>query len=766
LNKPTAYKIHIQGLVQGVGFRPFIYRLATQNRLKGWVVNRNDGVVVQVHAEAETVKQFISQIRAYAPEASRIRNIDWQASEYEQASDFQIIASTDHSRQITDISPDIAVCPQCLEDMRRQPHRIYYPFINCTHCGPRFSIIRELPYDRPNTTMSSFTMCRVCAEEYQDVNDRRFHAQPVACNHCGPTYEYYQQGRIIRDTTRMLTQLASALQKGWIIAIKGIGGFHLMCDATNEKSVARLRRIKKRDARPFACMFADEETIREYAHLGERELHSLTSWRRPIVLLRQKKPLAPSVNSPLDTLGAMLPYMPVHHMLFDEVDLPALVMTSANFSQEPLIADNQSAYHKLGRHTDAFLFHNRTIYNRVDDSVVRIIDGAEQAQRRSRGYAPEPILLGRRVEGILATGAEMKNTFCLGRGDQAILSQHVGDLKNHDAYDFYTSNIERFLALFRMEPHVVVSDIHPDYFSTRFARNFVSQRNRRHSGTPNGNTRLIQVQHHHAHIASCMAEHGLDEKVIGIALDGTGYGDDGRIWGGEFMECDLAGYRRYSHLQYMPIPGGDKAVDEPWRMAVSWLYHALGEDIFSMHLDFLASLPAEDIKLIVSMMRKRINAPLTSSAGRLFDAASALLNLCTRSRFEAEAAMVLESVADEEVEQYYPFDYTEAGVGFAAAFREMIRDLQEGVSRGVIAARFHNTLARALLFISREIRQKKGLNKVVLSGGTFQNRFLSERTAQWLRKDDFQVFQHQQVPANDGGIALGQLVIASKQIYP
>ena len=766
MGNSSAYKIHIQGLVQGVGFRPFIYRLATQNGLKGWVVNRNDGVVVQVHAEAETLQQFISQIRAYAPEASRIRSIDWKESDEEQAGDFHIISSEDRTREITDISPDIAVCDQCLEDMRRQPHRIQYPFINCTHCGPRFSIVRDLPYDRPNTTMSSFRMCRVCQEEYQDVNDRRFHAQPVACNRCGPAYEYYQQGRIIRDISKILSQVAGALEKGKIIGVKGIGGFHLMCDASNEKSVARLRRIKKRDARPFACMMADLETASEYAHIDEQEARSLTCWRRPIVLLRQKKTLAPSVNGPLNTMGIMLPYMPLHHMLFSETDLPALVMTSANFSQEPLIADNASAYHKLGRHADAFLFHDRSIHNRVDDSLVHVIDGQEHLLRRSRGYAPEPILLQRQVEGILAAGAELKNTFCLGRGEQAIMSQHIGDLKNHDTYDFYTQNIEHFLRLFRMEPHVVVSDTHPDYFSTRFARNFVTQRNRNHSHSANGNTRLIQVQHHHAHIVSCMAEHGLDEEVIGIALDGTGYGDDGQIWGGEFLVCDLSDYQRHSHLEYRPMPGGDKAVDEPWRMAISWLYHSFGEDIFGMKLDFLASRPVEDIKLIVSMMRKGINAPLTSSAGRLFDAVSALLNVRTHSRFEAEAAMVLESLADENDLQHYTFDYTETGVGFASTFREMVGELQDGVSRSVISARFHNTLSRAIVFISCEIRKQKGLNKVVLSGGSFQNRFLSERTAQWLREEDFEVFRHQRVPANDGGIALGQLVIASKQIYP
>ena len=779
MGSPSTYKIHIQGLVQGVGFRPFIYRLATQNGLNGWVANRNDGVVVMVRARANQVEELVSQIRAYAPEASRIRSIDWQESPLvettgkggngsgpdQPAGDFQILASENRSDQTTEISPDIAVCAQCLEDMRRQPHRINYPFINCTHCGPRFSIIRELPYDRSNTTMSEFTMCRVCSEEYHDVNDRRFHAQPVACNRCGPHYEYYQQGRIIRETEKLLTHAGTALRSGAILAVKGIGGFHLVCDATNERSVARLRRIKKREARPFACMFPNVDVLGEYAHIGEQEAVSLTSWRRPIVLLKQEKALAPSVNGPYHTLGAMLPYMPLHHLLFQETGLPALVMTSANYSQEPLISDNHTAHQKLGSQVHAFLFHNRTIHNRVDDSVVRIIDGGEQPLRRSRGYAPEPVTLGFQAEGILATGAELKNTFCLGKGRQAMLSQHIGDLKHPDTYDFYTGTIERFLYLFRQEPHCVVTDLHPDYFSSRFARNFVSQRNRKSAQARNGNIRLIRVQHHHAHIASCMAESSLDEKVIGIAFDGTGYGDDGNIWGGEFMVADLESYQRYDHLAYLPMPGGDKAVDEPWRMAVSHLYHAMGDDFRKYELEFLAGRSAEDIKLMIAMMRKGLNAPLTSSAGRLFDAASALLNVCTHSRFEADAAMRLEALADAQTDGHYSFDHTTEGIRFAGAFREMVDDLHAGVSRSLIAGRFHNTLARVALSVSQAIRRDTGLNKVVLSGGSFQNQLLSERTATWLREDGFEVFQHRQVPANDGGISLGQLAIASKQIH-
>jgi len=761
----SAYKIHIQGLVQGVGFRPFIYRLANHHRLSGWVVNRNDGVVVKVMAGEQEVRDFISRIRAQAPGTSRITSIHWQESEAEDLSGFQIVSSQDASRGVTQISPDIAVCEHCLEDMRRQPHRINYPFINCTHCGPRFSIVRDLPYDRVNTTMAGFNMCARCKEEYHDVDDRRFHAQPIACNQCGPRYEYYQQGRLIRDMQRMMEEVGKALEKGRIVALKGIGGFHLMCDATNEKSVARLRRIKRRDARPLACMFADMETLKHYAHLEEPEQKSLSSWRRPIVLLEKKKDLAPSVTLQLNTLGAMLPYMPLHHMLFQEINLPALVMTSANISDEPLIVQNQVVHEKFGDAVDAFVFHNRPIHNRVDDSVVRVINEIERPIRRSRGYAPEPIDTGLEVDGILATGGELKNVFCLGKDQQAIMSQHIGDLQNHEVYEFYMNTIRQFLHLFRVEPRVVVSDMHPDYRSTRFARSFAGQYNRTTKARRNGHVQQLQVQHHHAHIASCMSEHGLDEKVIGIALDGSGYGDDGRVWGGEFLVCDLSGYERYTHLQYTPMPGGDKVTGEPWRMAVSYLYQAYGEGLYDLDLDFMDDMAQEDIKLLVSMVRKGIRSPVTSSTGRLFDAVAALLNVCTRARFEAEAAMRLESITREDEDASYTFELTPDGIRFVPMVREMVGELQDGVSPAVIATRFHNTLALACVAVVREIHDQTGLTKVVLSGGTFQNRYLSEALEGMLKEGAFEVYRHTRVPANDGGLALGQLAIASKMIH-
>ena len=758
-----AYKIHIKGLVQGVGFRPFIYRLATEQNLKGWVENRNDGVMIKVQAEYSEVERFISLVRARAPVASSIRSIRLLNSEGEDLDDFYIHRSNDYSEQITEISPDIAVCSDCLEDMKFQSHRLNYPFINCTNCGPRFSIIRDLPYDRPNTTMHRFRMCKVCYEEYTDINNRRFHAQPVACNHCGPEYEYYQQGRVIRDIEKILRELKKVLYKGGIVAVKGIGGFHLMCDATMDQTVRRLRSIKSRDQKPFACMFRNVETIRKYANVDDKEEKSLTSWRRPVVLLKELTKLSPSLNSGLDTLGAMLPYMPLHYMLFDEIDLPAVVLTSGNISDEPLIMDNQTAFSRLGGLVDAFLFHNREIHNRLDDSVVRIIDEEARLIRRSRGYVPEPLQLDLDVDGIFATGAELKNCFCAGKDKQAIMSQHIGDLKNYETYNFYTEAADRFMNLFRIEPTYVVSDLHPDYLSTKFARNFVARKSVNKQNQRNGKIQWIQVQHHHAHIASCMAEHQLDEKVLGVALDGTGYGEDGKIWGGEFLISDLDGYNRYAHFSYVPMPGGDKAVQEPWRMALAFLYQSFGEKVSQYYLEFLKTRQPEDIKMILSMIKKGINSPLTSSAGRLFDAVSALLNLCTESGFDAEAPMKLESVVDPRIEDEYNFEMRQDQINFNPVFREIIEDMQMKDSTRMIAAKFHNTVARVVTFIAQRVRDEKGINKVVLSGGTFQSKYLSETTARWLGDLNFEVYQNKLVPANDGGIALGQLAIAAKK---
>ncbi len=761
----TSYEIHIKGLVQGVGFRPFIYRLAEENGLKGWVENRNNGVLVKINGDYQEIEKFKRLIKSEAPAASVIKNIEIHTSENPEHFDtFRILESKDHSEEITEISPDIAVCYDCLEDMKMQPRRINYAFTNCTNCGPRFTIIKDLPYDRMNTTMNEFAMCDDCAEEYNDIHNRRFHAQPVSCNFCGPQYEFYQKGRVIQDIFKITQEIKKQLYKGKIIAIKGMGGFHLMCDATNQNTVQKLRNLKDRDQKPFAVMFPDFEKLKEYAYVNPLEKEMLLSWRRPIVLLKQKKVLSEAINSGLDSLGVMLPYMPFHFVLFEEMDMKAIVLTSANPSNEPVVKDNKKALEKLSAVADSFLLYDRKIENRTDDSVIQIFGDTVQVMRRSRGYVPSPVDLEFDATGILATGAELKNTFAIGKEKQAILSQHIGDLKNFETFDFYTDAVNQFLKLFRVKPKVIVSDMHPDYMSTKYARNFIA----RHASGVGGGESLrpewIKVQHHHAHIASVMAEHRLDEKMIGVALDGTGLGDDEKIWGGEFLVCDLNNYRRFSHFEYIPLPGGDKAVHSPWRTALSYIYKAFGNQTEKLELDFLKGKKTEDIKLILSMIRKEINSPLSSSTGRLFDAVSALLNLCTDNCYEAEAPMKLEAIADENITAAYPFHFEEGIVSFAVTIKDIVKDLSDKEDKGVISAKFHNTVANAVWQMCEEIRTSEGINKVALSGGSFQNRYLTERTINLLKENNFQVYINQSVPPNDGGISLGQLAIAAQKI--
>ncbi len=759
----TTYEIHIKGLVQGVGFRPFVYRRAIEHGMNGCVENRNDGVFIKLQTDYSLLNAFLKDIKQNAPPASSIRTIDISEGDSETFDGFQIRNSRNVSDQITEISPDIAVCYDCLEDMKMQPRRINYPFINCTHCGPRFSIIRDLPYDRSNTTMHEFQMCEDCSVEYHNVHDRRFHAQPVACNYCGPQYKFFQKGRIIKDTFKILKELKKLLYRGKIIAVKGVGGFHLICDATNNKVVERLRKLKNRDNKPFAVMFSDFDRLREYAFVSDEEKEQLLSWRRPVVLLKQKKVLAESINNGLGELGVLFPYMPLHFLIFEEIDLPAVVFTSANLSDEPIVADNDTAVKKLEHIADAFLFHNRDIHNRTDDSVIRLLNSQPQIIRRSRGYAPAPVTLDFDVSGILATGAELKNTFALGMKNQAVLSQHIGDLKNYETYEFFGDAVNRFLHLFRQNPQIVVSDMHPEYLSTRFAKNFHAQKERK-AGENNSSPQWLQVQHHHAHIASCMAEHGLSEDVIGIAMDGTGYGDDGHIWGGEFIKCNLSDYQRLVHFEYIPMPGGDKAVQSPWRMALSFLANAFNdqEEKFS-GLAFLQSRPIEDIKLILSMIRKQLNSPLTSSAGRLFDAVAALLGVCTESCFEAEAPMRLEALVLDSVTEHYSFDFNNGIVSFAPTFREIVEDIKQGISSELIATKFHNTVVKTIVYVAGSISENYGLKKVAVSGGAFQNKYLTEQTVKQLEEANFDVYFNRLVPCNDGGISLGQLAIAANK---
>ena len=742
----NTYLIHIKGLVQGVGFRPFIFRIASEFGLNGEVENRNDGVFIKINCDEITLEQFVNKVNRTAPPASAIESIDVSPTDFSPFSDFQIVKSNTVSNRVTEVSPDIAVCDDCLRDMKTQPNRIDYPFINCTNCGPRFTIIKDLPYDRDKTTMKEFVMCNSCRKEYTDVLDRRFHAQPTACADCGPEYTLHFEETAITGIHAILSKLEELFLSNKIVAIKGIGGFFLACNALDEEAVQRLRKLKNREGKPFAVMFSSLSTLKDYAHVDATEEKSLTSLKRPIVLLNSKKPLAPSVCVGFETVGAMLPYMPLHHLLFEKIKLDAIVLTSGNIAEEPIITNNNEALTILTNVADAVVTYNRDIYNCADDSVVTIVNNKERVSRRSRGYAPSPINLKLNVDGILATGAELVNCFAIGKHDQVILSQHIGDLKNMETYAFYCESIERYKKLFRFEPQIVVSDLHPDYLSSRYAVESKLQQ--------------VKVQHHHAHIASCMAEHGLDETVIGIAFDGTGLGDDNHIWGSEFLICDLQEYQRFSHFDYIPLPGGDKVTEEPWRVAVSILYKYFGKNFKELNLPFLQSINETSVDMLCQAIDQKINSPLSSSAGRLFDAVSALINLCPVSKFHAEAPMRLESVIDRSIAQRYSFSANKT-VSFEDMFHQIVDDMNHRVPVSAISAKFHNTVVAVIDEVATKMKQECGSNKVVLSGGSFQNKYLLEKTENLLREKGFEVFSHQKIPTNDGGIALGQMVIAA-----
>lgn len=740
--------IHVTGLVQGVGFRPFVYRLALANNLKGWVDNRNDGVHIQLEGNEDEVNTFLINLKNQAPPASNIDQIIYKIANFKNFKNFEIVKSKNSSEEITEISPDIAVCDDCLRDLKNQNHRINYPFTNCTNCGPRFSIIQDLPYDREQTTMCNFDMCAICKAEYLDKLNRRFHAQPVACNHCGPIYELQIEKRKTNDFAEITSIVSSAIDNGKILAIKGIGGFHLACNALDNDVVLHLRKRKQHESKPFAVMIKNIDLLQRIAIANDSEKQLLQSWRKPIVLFKEKNNtiIPVSVSNRLGTIGVMLPYMPFHYLLFEKLKTEIIVLTSGNIAGEPIVINNYEAEKKLLPIADLLLTYNRDIYNRTDDSVVFITSGKERIIRRSRGYVPSPIKLNFAVDGILAMGAELKNCFCIGKGNKALLSQHIGDLKNLETYNYYTETIAQFQKLFRVKPLLLVGDRHPDYLSTRYLQL--------------QNIPYLQVQHHHAHIVSCMVEHGESDQVIGISFDGTGFGDDGNIWGGEFLICDLKKFERQTHFEYVPMPGGDRVSAEPWRMAVSYLYHFYKSEFLNWKLPFLKDVSEEKVKLILVAIDKKINTPFTSSAGRLFDAVAALIGICTYSGFEAEAPMRLESLIDSTCNDSYLYAFNKS-ISFKPMFDEILSDLENKISTSIIAAKFHNTLLKVILEVSEFNRKKNGISKVVLSGGVFQNRYLLAHAERLLLENKFDVMTHNKVPSNDGGIALGQLVIAA-----
>jgi len=782
-------RVHITGIVQGVGFRPFVYNLATRLDLKGWVKNTSAGVEIEVDGEREALDLFVQQLRDDAPKLSSIDEFSASFRPANGFRSFEILHSESVEGAFQPISPDVSICDDCLRELLDPNDRRYrYPFINCTHCGPRFTIIKDIPYDRPMTTMAGFPMCDECEKEYSDPTNRRFHAQPVACSVCGPHVwleirsDDFSRPRATESEDPVL-ETRRLLSDGKILAIKGLGGFHLACDATNSKSVAELRNRKLRVDKPFAIMMLDIQTIEQHCFVSDAEQELLSSTARPIVLLKRKPEsnIVEEAAPKQDWIGVMLPYTPLHYLLLEKTEgFPeALVMTSGNLSEEPIATDNDEARKRLSNLADAFLMHNRDIYIRSDDSVVRVFTGHESRNtqhggldtageqrlpdhqmksiyplRRSRGYSPFPVKLPFEVPQILAAGSELKNTFCITNKNYAFLSHHIGDMENYETLKSFEQGVEHFENLFRVKPEAIAYDLHPNYLATRYALERAERENIPSMG----------VQHHHAHIAACMAEHGLNgtHPVIGLAFDGTGYGEDGAIWGGEVLIVDYKSYQRKYHLEYFPLPGGDAAIKKPARTALALLW-SLGME-WDERLISVAEFSAEDQVVLRTQLERKINTPMTSSMGRLFDAAAALAGVRQKVNYEGQAAIEFEALADETERASYSFGLDQDTVKVRSVVEALIKDVMAGIHISKISARFHNGLAESAREICLKIKSETGIDEVVLSGGVWQNITLLGRTLSLLNKDGFRVYIHREVPTNDGGLSLGQAVIAAARM--
>jgi len=752
-------QIEVSGIVQGVGFRPYVYRLATDRRLRGNIRNTPAGVTIEIQGPPETVQNFVEHLPAEAPPLARITSFVVREVACNADADFRIVHSRTGEAVRTLISPDVAICPDCLRELFDPADRRYhYPFINCTNCGPRFTIVRDIPYDRPSTSMAVFPMCPACQTEYEDPLNRRFHAQPNACWECGPRVELWDRsGRKIscRDP---IAEAASGLHAGLVVAVKGLGGFHLAVDATNRAAVALLRERKRRVEKPFAIMVPDLAAAQDICEVDSAARVALESVQRPIVLLPKKSSCSiPEEVAPFNRyFGLFLPYTPLHYLLLREGGFKALVMTSGNLSEEPIAIDNHEAIRRLSGLVDYFLVHNREILLRCDDSVVRVADGITRQLRRSRGFVPVPVFLKNEQPSVLAVGGELKNTICLTKGSHAFLSQHIGDLENAESYSFFNEAIEHLKRILEIQATIIAYDLHPDYFSTRWAL--------QQSGA-----QLVGVQHHHAHIASCMAENHLEGKVIGFALDGTGYGTDGLVWGGEVLIADYEDFERAAHFEYVPLPGGAAAIREPWRMAVSYLAHHFGRDFLKLDVPFVQGLEAHKTDLLLRMIEQKVNSPLTSSCGRLFDAAAALIGIRQQVNYEAQAAIELEmALSSSENNDGYPLDLRPDGdrwiIGTQPLFEAIVGDLRRDIAVGEISRRFHNGLVDVFVRLAGLLRDKSGLNRVCLSGGTFHNVYLSQHLESQLTDAGFEVFTHHEVPAGDGGLSLGQALVAAAAV--
>lgn len=758
IHAASRLRLVVRGLVQGVGFRPFVYRLATSLNLPGWVRNSTDGVHIELEGDGEKLAEFVRRLRAETPPHARIDNVETQTLALAGYSRFTVQQSDNGSAdRCALILPDIATCGECVAEIVDPANRRFrYPFTNCTNCGPRFSIIESLPYDRANTTMRVFPMCDECREEYENPENRRFHAQPNACPNCGPHLELWEDnGAVLARHDQALLDACALIRKGSIVALKGLGGFQLLADAGNDEAVQRLRQRKARRDKPFALMYPAAEAVGEHCLLSKKEQELLLSSESPIVLLRRgpgadrgphgvSRHVAP--GNPY--LGAMLPYTPLHHLLLAELQSP-IIATSGNRADEPICIDERDALARLRGIADFFLVHNRPIARQMDDSIVQFVAGREMVLRSARGYAPATVQLKTSVPNRLAVGAHLKNTVAVSSGRRVFMSQHIGDLTTKQAHEAFTREAASLAAIYDLKPQRITCDQHPDYHSTAFAAD---------SGQP-----VTRVQHHFAHVLSCMAEYGLQPPVLGVSWDGTGLGTDGTIWGGEFLRVADGGFERVAHLRPFSLPGGDKAAEEPRRSAIGVLYEIFGDELFAMqHLASTQAFRDSELEILRNMLQRRLNTARTSSAGRLFDAVASITDLCQMSDFEGQAAMALQFAAEDgETTEAYDYCWRDSCLPVILDWQSMIRgilqDVQESVAVSTIAAKYHRTLMKMILAVAGQT----GIQNVILTGGCFQNRLLAEQSISALRAAGFEPYWHQRIPANDGGIALGQIYQAT-----
>ncbi len=752
----------VEGIVQGVGFRPFVHRLAKRCGLTGHVVNTARGVHLEVEGAGEDIDRFFALLASEHPPLAYISAIHREDGlPLEDDTGFEIQESLSGEARSALISPDVCVCDDCLRELF-DPHdrRFRYPFINCTNCGPRYTIIQDIPYDRPLTTMKRFTMCSECRSEYEDPGDRRFHAQPNACPGCGPRLALHDGAGRLRACEDPLVETVRMLQAGKVLAIKGLGGFHLAADASRHEAVVRLRERKHREEKPFALMAPDLKTARTLARITGREADILRSKERPIVIVEKRAGhgLSPEVAPRNRFFGVMLPYTPLHALLLKEGGFRALVMTSGNLSEEPITIDNEDAFERLRQVADAFLVHDRDIHLRGDDSIVRVVMETPRQVRRSRGFVPVPVFLEdalANLPSVLAVGAELKNTICLTKENRAFVSQHVGDMENLETLDFFHLTVSHLERVLEIEPRALACDLHPDYLSSRYARE--------RSGLPR-----IEIQHHHAHVAAVLAENRVQGPVIGLALDGTGLGDDGTVWGGEVLLADLAAYRRAAHLQTAPLPGGDAAARFPWRMALSYLHRCLGDALFDLSLPLVREIPRREAENVVKLCAGGFRSPATSSCGRLFDAAAALCGVRRENRYEGQAPAELEMIRDPAETGAYPWEIRRTDGPWVLMTDPLVRGLVKDVASGMpparVSARFHNTLIEMFTAACLDLREETGLDAAALSGGAFQNAALLTGLAGRLARQGFTVYTHALVPTNDGGLSLGQAVSAAVRL--